>query len=65
MNPPLTPESTQAPLAGSTQITLRNPYVRIGSPPGASFGAGRRLNAPVYLDPDPPAALVPAAFISF
>jgi hypothetical protein len=59
--PPLTPESTQAPLAWCTQITVRNPYAWVGDPPGASFGTARtggRLNAPTYLDPDPPAELV-------
>ncbi len=60
--PPLTPESTQAPLACCTQITVRNPYTWVGDPPGASFGAvprlGGRLGAPVYLDPDPPAELI-------
>jgi hypothetical protein len=60
--PPLTPESTQAPLACCTQITVRNPYAWVGDPPGASFGAvprlGGRLGAPVYLDPDPPAELI-------
>jgi hypothetical protein len=60
--PPLTPESTQAPLACATQITVRNPHAWVGDPPGAGFGVvprlGGRLNAPVYLDPDPPAELV-------
>jgi hypothetical protein len=59
--PPLTPESTRAPLAWCTQITVRNPYAWVGDPPGASFGTARtggRLNAPTYLDPGPPAELV-------
>jgi hypothetical protein len=60
--PPLTPESTQAPLASCTQITLRNPYAWVGDPPRACFGAapriGGRLNSPAYLDPDPPTELV-------
>jgi hypothetical protein len=60
--PPLTPESTLAPLACCTQITVRNPYAWVGDPPGASFGAvpglGGRLGAPVYLDPDPPTELI-------
>jgi hypothetical protein len=62
--PPLTPESTQAPLPLCTQISVRNPYAWVGDPPGTAFAAegvrqlGGRLNAPVYLDPDPPADLV-------
>jgi hypothetical protein len=62
--PPLTAETTQAPLPHATQIALRNPYVWVGDPPGATFGANgvgpSRLNAPVYLDPDPPAELIRA-----
>jgi hypothetical protein len=60
--PPLTAETTQAPLPHATQIALRNPHAWVGDPPGATFGASglgpSRLNAPVYLDPDPPAKLV-------
>lgn len=68
--PPLTAETTQAPLPQSTQITLRNPYAWVGDPPGATLAASAltappgaprmpgRLNAPAYLDPDPPAELV-------
>jgi hypothetical protein len=61
--PPLTPESTQAPLAACTQISVRNPYAWVGDPPDGAFAAGPRrvggrLNAPVYLDPDPPAELI-------
>jgi hypothetical protein len=60
--PPLTPESTQAPLAACTQITVRNPYTWVGDPPGAHFGAtprlGGRLAAPTYLDADPPVDLI-------
>ena len=62
--PPLTAETTQAPLARCTQVALRNPYAWIGDPPGATFTAGAppgmpgRLNAPAYLDPDPPAGLI-------
>jgi hypothetical protein len=52
--PPLTAETTQQPLPLTTQIILRNPYALVGDPPGASFGAAMALNAPVYLDPDPP-----------
>lgn len=68
--PPLTAETTQAPLPHATQIALRNPHAWVGDPPGATFnargmrGSGpmppSRLNAPVYLDPDPPAELVKA-----
>jgi BMFP domain-containing protein YqiC len=69
--PPLTAETTQPPLSYCTQIMLRNPYAWIGNPPGDSFAAPTarpvppgpgivpgRLNAPVYLDPDPPFDLV-------
>ncbi|MEV4138264.1 hypothetical protein AB0J72_39615 [Dactylosporangium sp. NPDC049742] len=60
--PPLTAETTQAPLPHATQIAIRNPHAWVGDPPGATFsGTGvtpGRLNAPVYLDPDPPADLV-------
>lgn len=60
--PPLTAETTQAPLPHATQIAIRNPHAWVGDPPGATFsGTGvtpARLNAPVYLDPDPPAELV-------
>jgi len=64
--PPLTAETTQPPLPLCTQITLRNPYSWVGDPPGGTFAAPAalgpgmpgRLNAPAYLDPDPPAELV-------
>jgi hypothetical protein len=60
--PPLTAETTQAPLPHATQIALRNPHSWIGDPPGATFAAGGvgpgRLSAPVYLDADPPTDLV-------
>lgn len=60
--PPLTAETTQRPLAHCTQITLRNPFAWVGNPPGTRFTTGRggpsRLNAPVELDADPPAALI-------
>jgi BMFP domain-containing protein YqiC len=66
--PPLTADTTQPPLPHCTHITLRNPYAWIGNPPGQSFAAQRgpgimpgRLNAPVYLDSDPPADLVRTA----
>jgi hypothetical protein len=60
--PPLTAETTQPPLRHCTQVTLRNPHVWVGDPPGASFagnGVGPgRLNAPVFLDPDPSPQLI-------
>jgi hypothetical protein len=60
--PPLTAETTQAPLPHATQIAIRNPHAWVGDPPGTTFsgtGVGpSRLNAPVYLDADPPADLV-------
>ncbi|GAA2613919.1 hypothetical protein GCM10010399_51020 [Dactylosporangium fulvum] len=60
--PPLTAETTQAPLPHATQIAIRNPHAWVGDPPGTTFSgtgvAPARLNAPVYLDPDPPAELV-------
>ncbi len=71
--PPLTAETTQPPLPHCTQITVRNPYAWVSNPPGDSFaaqatrpgarplGAGimpGRLNAPMYLDPDPPVELI-------
>jgi len=52
--PPLTAETTQPPLPLTTHIALRNPYAVVGDPPGGRFGEGGALNAPVYLDPDPP-----------
>ena len=62
--PPLTAETTQAPLPHATQIALRNPHSWVGDPPGATFAAGGvgpgRLSAPVYLDPDPPGDLIRA-----
>jgi DNA segregation ATPase FtsK/SpoIIIE, S-DNA-T family len=61
--PPLTPETTQPPLPRATMISLRNPYAFVSDPPGARFsedpdGKVGWLNSPVYLDEDPPAALV-------
>jgi hypothetical protein len=61
--PPLTAETTQAPLPRTTQVSLRNPYAVIGNPPGVTFGSIREavwLNAPVFLDEDPPPHLVDA-----
>ncbi len=51
--PPLTAESTQPPLAFTTQITLRNPYALVGDAPGRAFGRQGALSCPVYLDPAP------------
>ncbi|MFC6015474.1 FtsK/SpoIIIE domain-containing protein [Plantactinospora solaniradicis] len=62
--PPLTAETSQAPLSRSTMIALRNPYALVGDPPGASFGSpgphlpGTGLNAPVFLDESPPTPLL-------
>ena len=61
--PPLTAETTQAPLPRTTMVSVRNPYAVIGDPPGATFGSVPEavwLNAPVFLDDDPPAHLVDA-----
>jgi len=57
--PPLTAETTQERLPLSTAIALRNPYAIVGGPPGSPFGKETPvLNAPVFLDDDPPAELV-------
>ena len=58
--PPLTAETTQAPLPYATQVELRNPHAVVGDPPGGSFGAGAVLNCPVYLDAAPPESTVHA-----
>ncbi len=61
--PPLTAETTQPPLPRTTSVSVRNPYAVIGDPPGATFGsipAAVWLNAPVFLDGDPPAHLIDA-----
>jgi hypothetical protein len=61
--PPLTPETTQAPLPRTTMVSVRNPYAVIGDPPGGTYGSvpdAVWLNAPVFLDDDPPAHLVDA-----
>lgn len=62
--PPLTAETTQPPLAHSTMISMRNPYALVGDPPGGAFGSppphlpSTGLNAPVFLDEDPPPHLI-------
>jgi DNA segregation ATPase FtsK/SpoIIIE, S-DNA-T family len=61
--PPLTPETTQPPLPRTTMVSMRDEYAVVGDPPGATFGSSPEavwLNAPVYLDEDPPAHLVDA-----
>jgi hypothetical protein len=61
--PPLTAETTQAPLPRTTSVSLRNPYAVIGDPPGGTYGSipdARWLNAPVFLDDDPPPNLIDA-----
>ena len=61
--PPLTAETTQAPLPRTTTVSVRDPYVVIGDPPGATYGSAPEavwLNAPVYLDHDPPPHLLDA-----
>ncbi|NUT35709.1 MAG: cell division protein FtsK [Hamadaea sp.] len=56
---PLTPETTQDRLPSATEISVRNPHVLVGNPPGAQLSAGREpFNVPVYLDPDPPLELI-------
>lgn len=64
--PPLGRHSVRQPLPYSTQVSLRNPHVRVGHPPGGSFAAptppgetpSAYLNAKVYLDEAPSADLV-------
>jgi hypothetical protein len=61
--PPLTAETTQAPLPRTTTVSLRNPYAVIGDPPGGTYGSipdALWLNAPVYFDEDPPPHLIDA-----
>jgi DNA segregation ATPase FtsK/SpoIIIE, S-DNA-T family len=61
--PPLTAETTQPPLPRTTMVSVRNPYAVIGDPPGATYGSTPEalwLNAPVFLDEDPPPHLVDA-----
>jgi hypothetical protein len=61
--PPVTAETTQPALPRTTRLSVRNPYAVVGDPPGDTFGSipeARWLNAPVFLDEDPPAHLVEA-----
>ncbi|BFU41933.1 FtsK/SpoIIIE domain-containing protein [Krasilnikovia sp. MM14-A1004] len=61
--PPLTAETTQAPLPRTTMVSVRNPYAVVGDPPGDTFGSVPEavwLNAPVFLDEDPPPHLIDA-----
>jgi hypothetical protein len=61
--PPLTAETTQAPLPRTTTVSVRNPYAVIGDPPGGTYGSVADavwLNAPVFLDEDPPPHLIDA-----
>ncbi|MBB2945696.1 hypothetical protein FB565_005454 [Actinoplanes lutulentus] len=61
--PPLTAETSQAPLPRTTPISVRNPFAIIGDPPGGTFGSipsALWLNAPVFLDEEPPARLIDA-----
>jgi DNA segregation ATPase FtsK/SpoIIIE, S-DNA-T family len=57
--PPLTAETTQHPLPRATMIALRNPHALVSDPPGATFAnpPASGLNAPVFLDDDPPTHL--------
>ncbi|BAL93020.1 putative FtsK/SpoIIIE family protein [Actinoplanes missouriensis 431] len=60
---PVTTETTQAPLPRTTAISVRNPFAIIGDPPGGTFGSVPEalwLNAPVFLDEDPPPRLIDA-----
>jgi S-DNA-T family DNA segregation ATPase FtsK/SpoIIIE len=60
--PPLTAETTQAPLPRTTAVSVRNPFAVVGDPPGGSFGSPATpwLNAPVFLDEEPPPHLIDA-----
>lgn len=57
--PPLTSETTQAPLPRTTMVTVEDDFVYVGNPPGARYGEFR-LESPVFLDTDPPPHLVDA-----
>ncbi|HEY6595755.1 MAG TPA: FtsK/SpoIIIE domain-containing protein [Asanoa sp.] len=58
--PPLTADTTRQPLPRATMVALRNPHALVGDPPGGSFATppAAGLNAPVFLDDDPPRSLV-------
>ncbi|WP_405115736.1 FtsK/SpoIIIE domain-containing protein [Micromonospora sp. NBC_01405] len=61
--PPAGPYATRAPLPQATPLSVRNAYSLLGDPPGTSFaGPGAEppggLNSPVFVDDDPPPALV-------
>src|SRR5690606_8045694 len=63
--PPLDTPGDFPLLPHTTQISVRNPYVRVGDPPGGSFAAvtgpgapATGLNARVYLDEAPPEELI-------
>ena len=61
--PPLTAETIQPPLPRTTMVSVRDTYAVVGDPPGATFGSqpdATWLNAPVFLDDDPPAHLIDA-----
>ena len=58
--PPLSADGIAPPLPSATHVGLRNPYAVVGNPPGGEFGAAGALNAPVYLDPDPPLETIAA-----
>lgn len=61
--PPLTAETTQPPLPRTTRVAVRDSYALVSDPPGATFGSqpdAGWLNAPVFLDDDPPSHLVDA-----
>jgi hypothetical protein len=57
--PPLTSENPQAPLPRTTTVTVGGDEAYVGNPPGSGFGMNG-LNAPVFLDDDPPRHLIDA-----
>ncbi|MEU6074964.1 FtsK/SpoIIIE domain-containing protein [Micromonospora sp. NPDC047074] len=62
--PPPSPHGSREPLPRATTLAIRNAYALLGDPPGGSFaGPGADppgLNSPVFVEADPPAALVDA-----
>ncbi len=63
--PPVTAETVQAPLPRTTMVAVKNPHAFVSDPPGARFTADAAeaaptgwLNAPVFLDEDPPESLI-------